>query len=1270
MVHHSLFITHHSIAFPRWMKTALVGTMLAILASGVWFYRVQEEQQRRQVEDQLTAIARIKAGQIAGWRAERLANAAVLTESPFLSQCVAQFMADPRSEAAEEMVGHFRSLQNHYRYSDILLVDPEGQTRLSLSGDRESCSAYPQALSVAFPEHRPVFTDLHVGPGKASPHFSIVAPIFSGKEEVQRPIGAVVLVSVASEFPYPLIQQWPVPSKTAETLLVERDGDQVLFLNELHHQSGTALKLRIPLSRTDVPAVMAVLGRKGIVAGIDYRGVEVVSVLLPVSDSPWFMIAKMDAAEAFAGWRFLSVMILGLLLGLVVLAGAIWLTVWQRNRKAYYRAIYLSEAKLRASVERHSITLKSIGDGVIATDAQGRVELLNPVAETLTGWRTEEAAGRPLEEIFQIINEQTREVVENPVMRVLADGIVVGLANHTLLIARDGTERPIVDSGAPIRNDSGEITGVVLVFRDQSAERLAQRLTEIRLELIEYAVTHSLDDVLTKVLDDVGSLVQSPIGFYHFVEADQKTLSLQQWSTRTLKEFCRAEGKDRHYGIGQAGVWVDCVHEKRPVIHNDYGSLPHRKGMPEGHVQVVRELVVPVMRKDKVVAILGVGNKPADYTEKDVDIIAYLADLTWHIVEQKRAEEALWKNDTLIKTVLDNLPVGVAVNSVNPAVIFSYMNDNFPRFYRTTKEKLADPDDFWAAVYEDPELRDEMRRRVLDDCANGNADRMSWTDIPITRKGEETYFITAKNIRIPDSPLMISTVWDVTERKRAEAERERLMAAIDQAGEIVCITDPAGIIQYVNPAFETVTGYTREEVTGQNPRMLKSGKQDGAFYGELWATVSGGRTWKGRMVNRRKDGALYTEEATISPVCDAEGRILSYVAVKRDITEHLRLAAQFQQAQKMESVGRLAGGVAHDYNNMLSVIIGFTELAMGKVDPSQPIHDDLMEVFLAARRSTEITRQLLAFARSQTIAPEVLDLNGTIEGMLKMLRRLIGEDIDLAWLPDTGLWPVRMDPAQIDQILANLCVNARDAITDIGKVTIETENIIFDEAYCADHPGFVSGEFVMLAVSDNGCGMDEETRNHLFEPFFTTKEVGKGTGLGLATVYGIVKQNDGFINIYSEPGAGTTFKIYLPRHAGHVLGATVESTEKIPLSRGETVLLVEDEVSILKMSRKMLESLGYKVLAANDPGEVERLAREHGGRIDLLITDVVMPGMNGRDLSAQIRTISPAIRCLFMSGYTADVIAHRGVLDDGVQFIQKPFSRQALATAVRKVFDA
>jgi signal transduction histidine kinase/ActR/RegA family two-component response regulator len=400
------------------------------------------------------------------------------------------------------------------------------------------------------------------------------------------------------------------------------------------------------------------------------------------------------------------------------------------------------------------------------------------------------------------------------------------------------------------------------------------------------------------------------------------------------------------------------------------------------------------------------------------------------------------------------------------------------------------------------------------------------------------------------------------------------------------------------------------------------------------------------------------------------GTGIELIEQKRAQEENKRLEKMLNQAQKLESVGRLAGGVAHDFNNMLGVILGHTELALLQADEHHELHGDLKEIQKAAKRSADITKQLLAFARKQVISPRQLDLNDTVESMLNMLRRLIGEDIDLVWKPFAHLWPVKMDPSQIDQILVNLCVNARDAITGVGKLTIETGKKTFDEEYCKDHAGFFPGDFVLLAVSDNGSGMDKEVLDNLFEPFFTTKPVNKGTGMGLATIYGIVKQNNGFINVYSEPGQGSTFKIYLPRSVADKDTEKAVPDKKAAAGGTETILLVEDEPSILRMTRMMLERKGYTVLPAATPTEAVEKAKNHSGPIDMLMTDVIMPEMNGRDLAGQITDLYPDIRLLFMSGYTANVIAHHGVLDDGVAFIQKPFSMVDMTEKVRAILDS
>jgi signal transduction histidine kinase/CheY-like chemotaxis protein len=392
--------------------------------------------------------------------------------------------------------------------------------------------------------------------------------------------------------------------------------------------------------------------------------------------------------------------------------------------------------------------------------------------------------------------------------------------------------------------------------------------------------------------------------------------------------------------------------------------------------------------------------------------------------------------------------------------------------------------------------------------------------------------------------------------------------------------------------------------------------------------------------------------------------------IKQAQDEQEKLQIQLMQANKMESIGRLAGGVAHDFNNMLQTILGNIELALIETTTGSRLRDRLEEVHKAALRSADLTRQLLAFARKQPINPIVLDLNDAVLSIFEMLQRLIGEDIDLVWVPGPDLWHVRVDPSQVDQVLTNLMVNARDAIDGVGKIVVVTSNIVCDEATCALNPGMDPDEYVVLAVSDNGTGMDQETISRLFEPFFTTKEIGRGTGLGLSTVFGIVKQNNGYIKVSSEPGQGTTFNIYLRRVEAEVAPIIVIKTMETAPGGVEMVLVVEDEEALLEMVKETLEDQGYRVLAAGTPAEALRLVQEEqAGEIELLITDVVMPEMNGRVLADKLRTIQPGLKCLFMSGYTADIITDHGVLDEGVYFIQKPFSLNGLASIVRKVLE-
>lgn len=440
------------------------------------------------------------------------------------------------------------------------------------------------------------------------------------------------------------------------------------------------------------------------------------------------------------------------------------------------------------------------------------------------------------------------------------------------------------------------------------------------------------------------------------------------------------------------------------------------------------------------------------------------------------------------------------------------------------------------------------------------------------------------------------------------------------------------------------------------------------------------KTGKGyglELESKQEDGTSRWLLARGEALRDGNGAISGLRGTALDITERklaeqerVKLQEQLGQAQKMESIGRLAGGVAHDFNNMLAVILGHTDMVLTKLDPGDPIHAELQLVRKAASRSADLVRQLLAFARKQIVAPQVLDLNETVEAMLKMLRRLIGENIELAWLPGAALWRVKIDPSQVDQILANLCVNARDAIDGVGKVTLRTENVVISEAYCENYSDCFPGKYVLLAVGDTGSGMDQETLTNLFEPFFTTKEQGKGTGLGLATVYGSVKQNSGFIHVDSEPGKGTNFRIYLPRVSGDEMGGGEDvSIGAVPPAKGETVLLVEDEPMVMDYGKHLLITLGYKVLTAATPKEAIGLAEKQGDSIDLLLTDVIMPEMNGGELAGLLMKAAPNMKCLFMSGYSAEFISKQGVLDKEVLLIQKPFTKKELAVKIRKALE-
>lgn len=690
------------------------------------------------------------------------------------------------------------------------------------------------------------------------------------------------------------------------------------------------------------------------------------------------------------------------------------------------------------------------------------------------------------------------------------------------------------------------------------------------------------------------------------------------------------------------------------------------------------------------------------------------------ITDRKKAEEALRESETKYRRLIETTSTGYVILDDTGRVIDANSEYVHLTGHQRLEQIVGRRVTEWTAPHDIERNAHEVEKCIAFGAVVGlDVDYLhaDGTVIPVE--------INASTLQTDTGLMIVTLCRDITERKRAEAERRRNEArlrilvdilqypatttqelldyALDRAIDLTEST--IGYLYFyhddrkefvlnswskevmrecsiVDPhtCYElNKTGLWGEAVRQHKPIIvnnfeadhpLKKGYPEGhaQLYKFMTTPVfSGGQVVA--VIGLANKATNYTETDVLQVTVLLDS-VWKMVERKRSEEEKESLQAQLLQSKKIESVGRLAGGVAHDFNNMLSVILGHTELALDALEPEHPLFVDLQEIHRAAQRSAGLTRQLLAFARKQAVTPKVLDLNETVDGMLKMLTRLIGEDILLEWKPGQDVWPIWMDPTQIDQILANLCVNARDAISGSGKITITTANATLDEAYCARHVAVSPGDYTLLSVNDTGCGMDREVLEHVFEPFFTTKGIGTGTGLGLATVHGIVKQNSGLIDVFSRSGQGTTFRIYLPRHLASP-GTSRETSREVAAMEGkETILLVEDEQAILKLTQRYLAQLGYQVLSANSPEQALQLAETYAGRIHILITDVVMPEMNGQQLKEHLLARYPDILCLFMSGYTAEVIALHGVLDQGINFIQKPFSMHDLSRRIRDVLDA
>ncbi|MBN1992216.1 MAG: PAS domain S-box protein [Anaerolineae bacterium] len=721
-----------------------------------------------------------------------------------------------------------------------------------------------------------------------------------------------------------------------------------------------------------------------------------------------------------------------------------------------------------------------------------------------------------------------------------------------------------------------------------------------------------------------------------------------------LVEMLGYPNREALLAINAIDLYVDVTERHR------WQSLLEQEG-------VVRDFEVQMYRHDD--AIIWARNTARAGRDQEGSQILYYEGSLEDITAHKQAQEALRKSEERYRRLIETSPDAITLTDLQGNLLMTNQQNASMLGYANVEELLASQKDAFDFIA--PLDRQRAKQNLEKTLESGSVRNVEYT---MLRKDNSTALVELSASLIKNATgapeAFIGIVRDIAERKRAEEERRRLSAAIEQTAESVIITDTEGVIVYVNPAFERVGGHNRAEVMGQHSRILKSGQHDDAFYREMWAVISGGAVWQGRIVNKRKDGSFYTDEVTITPVRNESGEIVNYVSVQRDVSRELELEEQVRRSQRMEAVGQLTAGIAHDFNNLLTAINGFAELLQYRLPVDSPSYDMAGKILHSGQHAADLVSQLLAFSRKQLIQPKVLSLNEVVMDIVdKMLKRVIGETIELALFLEPALWPVKIDPAQMEQVIVNLAVNARDAMPGGGKLTIETANVVLDDAYVAGHLGAEPGEHVRLCVSDTGCGMSKEVQAHIFEPFFTTKEVNEGTGLGLATVFGIVKQSQGNIWAYSEEGVGSTFKIYLPR-ATQATDTALRLAETDDLPRGaETILVVEDEAMVRELAVRVLGWQGYTILQAANGREALSLAQKYNGEIHLLLTDMVMPQLGGQLLANQIKTICPDIKILFTSGYTSQAMVTHEMLFAGAEFIQKPFSPRELAHKVREVLD-
>ncbi|MGH7689050.1 MAG: PAS domain-containing protein, partial [Gemmatimonadaceae bacterium] len=1192
-------------------RVAVATIAVVLLAGGFAYYRAAAAADRETECQSMAALADVGVAQISSWAAERALDVRSLARAPGFAAAVARLQAGRGSAAAGARVrDYLRAATVGDTTAGSLVLAPGGDVLVAPGGMRSTAETR-DLVAAALAARRPVISTLFRDSTGGGVRSDAAAPVLDASGH---PIGVVIVRSDAGAALNRRMHQLQPLGRAVEVSLVEREGDNVVSLTDVRSSGDSGGTRRVSITRTDLPSVRAALGARGRFEGPDARGVPVIAELRNIPGTPWFLMVKSDADRGFAalGERAVFVSLaIGLLILLTVTATSHAL---RRRQIRTLQVLYDSERARHASEGLFQATLYSMGDALMTTDTGGLVREMNRVAERLTGWTEAEARGQTLDQVFRVISESSREILESPVSRALREGKPVELANHTLLIAQDGTEYAIADSAAPIRDESGRVTGVVLVFSDRTAQHVAEHarmIAEERLRLALVATNQGVFDfdIATGGRTAVNREYSSMLGFdpdpapervatwiakIHPEDRDRVSRALDEHLAGTSTEYeadyriqnragdwrwMRSQGKvvtrspdgaavrmvgtrtditerktnearilrlsrlyaalsksnqaiirsrSEHevfddiceaavtsgsaamawigmvddatqtvrpvasYGEGQEYVdRVDisadamdpsgrrpmgwCISRDEPVWVRDWQSDPSLEAWrAQGKRFEWRSLAaLPLHRNGKPIGALGLyADAPDAFDDEARELllemardISFALDTLEHDRERHLAAAALQESEARLRKSQEIARMGFLDWNLQTNGIY-WSDEVVALFGRSPGANLQTIETTVALVHPEDQafVQQHLDRAIQGDGDYNIEHRMVQPDggvLWVHAQGELFRDTGGAPVRL------LVTVVDITAMRHAQSELRLQSAALMASADAIMITDAAGTVEWVNPAFTTLTGYTSQEAVGRNSsQLVKSGAQDSAFYRQMWDTLLTGKTWRGEITNRRKDGTHYPEEMAITPVTAPSGAITHFVAVKRDVGAQRQLEAQFLQSQKMETVGRLAGGIAHDFNNLITVINGTVEL-IGLERPSEEQQSAYLETIAAAgTRAAQLTRQLLAFSRKQLMRLEPVYLNSSLRGMESLLRRTIGEDIELRLRLAENLGLVQADSGQLDQVILNLVVNARDAMSEGGTLSIDTENVELDADYAASHPPIQPGPHVMLAVSD------------------------------------------------------------------------------------------------------------------------------------------------------------------------------------------------------------